>query len=164
MTAAKTASSHTSEQTAQVRTSEDETSHPQPDPPANSASASQRTASPNEPQRPGGSGNRIERGNRRRCCQRTHSRRRHRHRRRPFPQEDQALAGFFPLDITSEQQCATVIQDIKAKYGRIDVLVHAAGVLGTTPDIMETTTEEFDSILRINASATFSMVRETAIR
>ena len=78
------------------------------------------------------------------------------------PKEDQALGAFYPLDITSEQQCATVIQDIKARFGRIDVLVHAAGVLGTTPDIMETTTEEFDSILRINASATFSMVRETA--
>jgi NAD(P)-dependent dehydrogenase (short-subunit alcohol dehydrogenase family) len=34
-------------------------------------------------------------------------------------------------------------------------------VLGTTPDILDTTTEEFESIMRINASATFSMVRET---
>src|SRR5690349_742755 len=63
------------------------------------------------------------------------------------PKEDQSLEAFHPLDITSEQQCATVIQDIQAKYGRLDVLVHAAGVLGPTPDIMETSTEEFDSIL-----------------
>jgi NAD(P)-dependent dehydrogenase (short-subunit alcohol dehydrogenase family) len=78
------------------------------------------------------------------------------------PKEGQALADFFPLDVTSEQQCAAVVQGITAKYGRIDVLIHAAGVLGTTPDIMETTTEEFESIMRINASGTFSMVRETA--
>lgn len=78
------------------------------------------------------------------------------------PKEDQSLEAFYPLDITSEQQCATVIQDIQAQHGRVDVLIHAAGVLGPTPDIMETTTEEFDSILRINATATFTMVRETA--
>jgi NAD(P)-dependent dehydrogenase (short-subunit alcohol dehydrogenase family) len=78
------------------------------------------------------------------------------------PKEGQALADFFPLDVTSEEQCSAVVQDITAKYGRIDVLIHAAGVLGTTPDIMETTTEEFESIMRINTSGTFSMVRETA--
>lgn len=78
------------------------------------------------------------------------------------PKEDQSLESFYSLDITSEQQCATVIQDIQAKHGGIDVLVHAAGVLGPTPDIMETTSEEFDSILRINATGTFTLVRETA--
>jgi NAD(P)-dependent dehydrogenase (short-subunit alcohol dehydrogenase family) len=78
------------------------------------------------------------------------------------PKEGQPLADFFPLDVTSEEQCSSVVRDITAKYGRIDVLVHAAGVLGTTPDIMETTTEEFESIMRINSSGTFSMVRETA--
>ncbi|AMM32904.1 Putative oxidoreductase [Sinomonas atrocyanea] len=75
---------------------------------------------------------------------------------------DQKLADFFPLDITSEQQCAGVIQDTVSKYGRIDALIHAAGVLGPTPDLMETTTEEFESVMRINASGTFSMVREAA--
>jgi NAD(P)-dependent dehydrogenase (short-subunit alcohol dehydrogenase family) len=74
----------------------------------------------------------------------------------------QALAAFFQLDIASEQQCADIVQDITRKYGRIDVLIHAAGVLGTTPDPMETTTEEFESIMRINSSGTYSMVRETA--
>lgn len=78
------------------------------------------------------------------------------------PKADQALADFFPLDVTSEEQCSGVVRDITAKYGRIDVLIHAAGVLGTTPEIMETTTEEFESIMRINSSGTFSMVRETA--
>lgn len=75
---------------------------------------------------------------------------------------DQTLAAFVQLDVTSEQQCATVVRDVVANFGRIDVLIHAAGVLGTTPDPMETTTEEFESIMRINASGTYSMVRETA--
>lgn len=78
------------------------------------------------------------------------------------PKTDQELADFFSLDIASEQQCASIIQDTVSKYGRIDVLIHAAGVLGPTPDLMETTTEEFESVMRINASGTFSMVREAA--
>lgn len=78
------------------------------------------------------------------------------------PKENQELASFFPLDVTSEEQCASLVSDITSKYGRIDALVHAAGVLGGTPDIMETTTEEYESVMRINSSGTFSMVRETA--
>lgn len=75
---------------------------------------------------------------------------------------DQELASFFPLEITSEEQCAQVIQNVTDKYGRVDSLVHAAGVLGTTPDLLETTTAEFEAIMRINAAGTFSMVREAA--
>ncbi|NQD87771.1 SDR family oxidoreductase [Paenarthrobacter sp. CM16] len=78
------------------------------------------------------------------------------------PKEGQSLKEFYPLDIASEEQCAAIVRDIATKYGSVDVLIHAAGVLGPTPNIMDTTTEEFDSILRINATATFTMVRETA--
>jgi hypothetical protein len=78
------------------------------------------------------------------------------------PRKNQALAAFFPLDVTSEQQCAAVIQEITKQHSRIDSPLHAAGVLGTTPDPMETTTEEFESIMRINSSRTYSMVRATA--
>ncbi|MET1087180.1 MAG: hypothetical protein ABWY04_08680 [Arthrobacter sp.] len=35
--------------------------------------------------------------------------------------------------MTSEQRCEATITDITSKHGRIDVLIHAAGVLGTTP-------------------------------
>ena len=78
------------------------------------------------------------------------------------PKEGQELTDFLPLDVTSEEECAAVVRDIASKYGHVDALVHAAGVLGATPDIMETTTEEYESVMRINASGTFSMVRETA--
>ena len=81
---------------------------------------------------------------------------------RPRPEGRPGFAGFFPLDTPSEEDAPTVVRDITTRYGRIDALVHAAGVLGTTPDIMKTTTEEFDFIMRINGSGTFSMVRETA--
>lgn len=78
------------------------------------------------------------------------------------PREDQALAAYLPLDVTSEQQCAGLVQEVAGKYGRIDALIHAAGELGATPDPLETTTEQFESVMRINASGTYSMVREVA--
>jgi len=45
------------------------------------------------------------------------------------PKEDQELAASFPLDVTSEEQSAAVVRDITSMYGRIDALIHAAGVL-----------------------------------
>lgn len=45
---------------------------------------------------------------------------------------------------------------------RIDVLVHAAGVLGGTPDPLVTTTEEFERVMGINATGTFTITREVA--
>lgn len=71
-------------------------------------------------------------------------------------------AAYYDLDVTDELAAADVISDIVARYGRIDVLVHAAGVLGDTADPLKTSTAEFEHILSINASGTFTIVREIA--
>ncbi|MFJ3036979.1 SDR family NAD(P)-dependent oxidoreductase [Streptomyces tendae] len=78
------------------------------------------------------------------------------------PLGGQDLAGFSELDVTDEQQTAEVVRRITAEHGRIDVLVHAAGVLGGTPDPLATTTEEFERTMRINATGTFTITREVA--
>jgi NAD(P)-dependent dehydrogenase (short-subunit alcohol dehydrogenase family) len=76
--------------------------------------------------------------------------------------DGQDIAGFYELDITDEQQISDTVRQVVAEHGRLDVLVHAAGVLGGTPDPLATTTEEFDRIMRINATGTFSITREVA--
>lgn len=76
------------------------------------------------------------------------------------PVNGQALGGFHELDVTDDQQTADVVREIIAEHGRVDVLVHAAGVLGGTPDPLTTTTEEFERIMRINATGTFTITRE----
>lgn len=73
---------------------------------------------------------------------------------------EQTLARFFELDVTDEARTAHVVREVVAEHGRIDVLVHAAGVLGGTPDPLTTTTEEFERIMRINATGTFTITRE----
>lgn len=76
------------------------------------------------------------------------------------PLDGQDITGFFALDVTDEEQTGDVVRRLVAEHGRIDVLVHAAGVLGGTPDPMVTTTEEFERVMRINASGTFTISRE----
>ena len=74
--------------------------------------------------------------------------------------DGQDIAGFYELDVTDERRTADVVRQVVAEHGRIDVLVHAAGVLGGTPDPMVTSTEEFERIMRINATGTFTIARE----
>lgn len=71
-------------------------------------------------------------------------------------------AGYYDLDVTDEAATAQVVADVVSTYGRIDVLVHAAGVLGETADPLQTSTSEFERILNINTTGTFTIVRETA--
>ncbi|OII18391.1 SDR family NAD(P)-dependent oxidoreductase [Curtobacterium sp. MCBA15_013] len=78
------------------------------------------------------------------------------------PLDGQEIDGFLELDVTDEQRTADVVRQVVAEHGRIDVLVHAAGVLGGTPDPLVTTTEEFERIMRINATGTFTITREVA--
>ena len=61
------------------------------------------------------------------------------------------------LDVTQEAQWASVVAAVDAKYGRVDVLVNAAGIEG---DILhgspETTTlEEWRKVLAVNLDGTF---------
>jgi NAD(P)-dependent dehydrogenase (short-subunit alcohol dehydrogenase family) len=76
--------------------------------------------------------------------------------------DGQHLHGFLDLDVTDEGQCRDVIDTVVREHGRIDTLVHTAGILGPTADPLTTTTAEFEDIMRINATGTFTITRETA--
>lgn len=78
------------------------------------------------------------------------------------PLDGQEIDGFHELDVTDEGRTREVLDALLAEHGRIDALVHAAGVLGGTPDPLETTTEEFERTMRINATGTFTITREVA--
>lgn len=52
---------------------------------------------------------------------------------------------------------------IRAEFGSIDVLVHAAGVLGNVPDLLTTPSTEFARVMAINATGAFSVLREVGL-
>jgi 2-keto-3-deoxy-L-fuconate dehydrogenase len=72
------------------------------------------------------------------------------------------LAHTQVLDVTNEEQVATVFQSIVAQFGRLDILVNNAGVshVGT---ILETTVSDWERVLKVNTFGVFLCARE-AIR
>lgn len=80
--------------------------------------------------------------------------------RGPTPADE--ASAYYPLDVTDEAAVTAMLADVVEKHGRIDVLVHCAGVLGETVDPMSTSTAEFERIMTINGAAAFTLTRETA--
>ncbi len=65
------------------------------------------------------------------------------------------------LDISDLKSIPAAINTIAAEHGRIDVLVNNAGI-NMKKSFFEVTDQEFESIVRTNLTATFSLSREVA--
>lgn len=69
--------------------------------------------------------------------------------------QDKGLEALaVPLDVRSEQQIETVIQEVMNQFGRIDILVNNAGTDVTLP-IEELKIEEIDRVLDVNLRGPF---------
>jgi NAD(P)-dependent dehydrogenase (short-subunit alcohol dehydrogenase family) len=63
---------------------------------------------------------------------------------------------FYPLDVTRRQQVEKVMTEVYGRYGRIDVLVNAAGGSLFTPKKLEEIGEEdWDKVVDVNLKGTF---------
>jgi NAD(P)-dependent dehydrogenase (short-subunit alcohol dehydrogenase family) len=69
-----------------------------------------------------------------------------------------AMAAIFPTDLRDTTQRATVIPDVYARFGRIDVLVNAAGVIGTGT-LSTSDRAAWDDMLELNLYATVDLMR-----
>jgi NAD(P)-dependent dehydrogenase (short-subunit alcohol dehydrogenase family) len=58
------------------------------------------------------------------------------------------------VDISHPDETAAFVKAVAAAYGKIDCLVHCAGIGRDTP-FLETTVEEFDRIIAVNLRGTF---------
>jgi 3alpha(or 20beta)-hydroxysteroid dehydrogenase len=67
-------------------------------------------------------------------------------------------ARYRHLDVTSEDEWQTVVDEIRAREGRVDVLVNNAAVLHLATIDM-TTVEAFEQVLRVNCIGPFIGVR-----
>ncbi|MBN8818518.1 MAG: SDR family oxidoreductase [Sphingomonas sp.] len=66
----------------------------------------------------------------------------------------------YSCDVTDSAQCESVVGQVVAEHGQVDVLVNVAG--GTGPvgvPAWETTPEAFDEIVRLNMAGCFHMMR-----
>lgn len=85
--------------------------------------------------------------------------------------EQTLMAGgrgsILAADLSQDAECRKVVDTALERYGRVDVLVHAAGVgyswasisPGTMGDILNTTPEAWQEVMDINLSACFYMCR-----
>ncbi len=69
--------------------------------------------------------------------------------------------GVFACDLTSRESTLNLVEDIKKKIGRVDILIHAAGV-GSNEAVHEIKDGSWDSILELNLSSAMSLTRGLA--
>lgn len=76
-----------------------------------------------------------------------------------FPQG----CSYVKCDISEKQDRENLFSVVRERYGRLDLLVNNAGVAPRQRlDILETTEENFDRVLRINLRSTFFMCQKCA--
>ena len=75
---------------------------------------------------------------------------------------DRSLAGDAHLDVTVEGDWERVVASIAAGHGRLDILVHAAGISAGAP-LAETSLAEWRRVLTVNLDGAFLATR-TGIR
>ncbi len=67
--------------------------------------------------------------------------------------------GYF-VDISNEEQVMKGVSQVKKEYGRIDILINSAGIVGpTSTKITEYPTAEFDKIYEVNLKGTFLVTK-----
>ncbi len=72
-----------------------------------------------------------------------------------------ADALFVPADLADVDQARAVVRAADSRFGKVDVLVNAAG-LTDRGDILDTTQERFDELFNVNVRAPFFLIQEAA--
>ena len=59
-------------------------------------------------------------------------------------------AAFLKTDVTDESQVRSLVDHTVASFGRLDILVCCAGILGLEAPFMEQSAAQFDRVMKIN--------------
>jgi 3-oxoacyl-[acyl-carrier protein] reductase len=70
-----------------------------------------------------------------------------------------SAAAVFPTDISSEEQVVQLVRGTVDHFARLDILVNNAG-MGTFGPLPETTVEQWDRLMAVNARGPFLLCRE----
>src|SRR5215213_5146496 len=65
------------------------------------------------------------------------------------------------MDVSNESSVRAAVDETAKKFGRLDVVVNAAGVIMRKPSL-ELATEDFERIVRVNLTGSFIVCREAA--
>ncbi|HEX6355993.1 SDR family oxidoreductase [Actinophytocola sp.] len=70
-------------------------------------------------------------------------------------------ATYRTLDVTDDAGWQALAENLRAEHGRLDVLVHTAGIAMSRP-LLDTSPEEFRRVQETNTTATFLAIRAVA--
>ena len=68
-------------------------------------------------------------------------------------------ATLLPLDLADGEQLETVGPSLLTRFGRLDVLVHAAGALGRLTPVPHILPRDWDAVVAVNLHATLRLIR-----
>lgn len=68
-------------------------------------------------------------------------------------------AGCFVTDMGDEDAAVALVRDVVTQFGRLDIVINNAG-MGIFKPLVDTTTAEWDAIMRVNARGPFILCRE----
>jgi 3alpha(or 20beta)-hydroxysteroid dehydrogenase len=70
-------------------------------------------------------------------------------------------ATYRRLDVADKTDWGAAVEHVRARHGRLDVLVHAAGIAVSRP-LLDTPLDEFHRVLDINTTGTFLGIQAVA--
>ncbi len=74
-------------------------------------------------------------------------------------EEGVEVKAYF-VDVSVEQEVCAAVEEVERNWGKIDVLVHAAGIVGpTSTKIAEYSTRDFDKVYAVNLKGCFLITR-----
>lgn len=74
--------------------------------------------------------------------------------------ENGCLSTGYVVDISREEEVVTAMQAVEQTFGKLDIMVNAAGIVGpTSTKITDYSVEDFDQIYRVNLRGSFLMTK-----
>jgi NAD(P)-dependent dehydrogenase (short-subunit alcohol dehydrogenase family) len=71
-------------------------------------------------------------------------------------------ATLLPIDLRKPDTLDPVGPSLAARFGRLDILVHCAGVLGKLTPVSHITAKDFDEAVAVNFTAAYRLIRTCA--
>ncbi|HEX3933829.1 MAG TPA: SDR family NAD(P)-dependent oxidoreductase [Puia sp.] len=66
----------------------------------------------------------------------------------------------FVVDITNEKQVADAVADVRKRYGKVDIMINSAGIVGpTNVNIVDYPSAEFDKLYHVNLRGAFYITK-----
>lgn len=73
--------------------------------------------------------------------------------------KDKGEAKFVKTDVTSNEEIKRCVDQVISAYGTIDILVNGAGIHDKYHNVLETSEEDFDKLMKINLKGAFLMAK-----